>query len=159
MRRYALVCVCCAAALAGCGGSQKTTAGDTTAVTTPPPAPPPPPALSLNDVAGKWTLRVANEGSDSTLITEVLNATATQTGWTITRGKMRPEPVRPTVSGDSLVTESGPYPSVLHKGLKVTAHTVYRLHADTLIGATVARYSTKSADSVHHYNVVGTRTQ
>jgi hypothetical protein len=159
MHRHALACVCCAAALAGCGGSQKTTAADTTAVTSPPPAPPPPAALSLNDVAGKWTLRVANEGSDSTLITEVLNATATQTGWTITRPKTRPEPVRPTVSGDSLVTEGGPYPSVLHKGLKVTTHTVWRLHADTLIGATVARYSTKSADSVHQYHVVGTRTQ
>lgn len=158
MRRHALVCVCCAAALAGCGGSQKTTAGDTTAVTSPPPAPPPS-VLSLNDVAGKWTLRVANEGSDSTLITEVLNATATQTGWTITRGKTRPEAVHPTVSGDSLVTEAGPYASALHKGLKVTTHTVWRLHADTLIGATVARYSTKSADSVHHYHIVGTRTQ
>jgi hypothetical protein len=158
MRRYALAGICCAVALAGCGGSQKTTTADTTAVSSPPPAPPPPPALSLNDVAGKWTLRVANHGSDSALITEVLNATATQTGWTITRGKTRPELVRPAVSGDSLITDGGPYPSVLHKGLKVTTHTVWRLHADTLIGATVARYSTKSADSVHHYDIVGTRT-
>ena len=158
MPRLAFACGCCAVLLVGCGQSGKSTSADTTA-TAAPAAAPAPPSLSLNDVAGKWNLKVMPETGDSTLMTEVLNATATDTGWTIARGKLKPEKVRPTVSGDSLITEGGPYPSALHKGLKVTTHTVWRLQGGNLVGATEARYNTKGADSLHHYRVQGTKAQ
>jgi hypothetical protein len=159
MRRFAFASGCCAILLVGCGQSGgKSTAADTTAATTPPPAPAPA-ALTFGDVAGKWNLKVMPQTGDSTLITEVMTATAADTGWTIVRGKLKAEKVRPTVSGDSLITEGGPYPSALHKGLKVTTHTVWRLQGGNLVGATEARYNTKGADSLHHYRVEGTRAQ
>jgi hypothetical protein len=155
MHRFALACGCGVALLAACSRSGQTPAADTTAVATPPPAAPAP-ALSFNDVAGKWNLRVMNETGDSTLLTEVLNATATSSGWTIVRGKTKPETLRPAVSGDSLTTDGGPYPSVLRKGAKVTTHTVWRLQGTKLTGTTVAHYS-KGRDSVRTLRIEGTR--
>ena len=145
--------------LAACSGSNQQKAADTTAVATPPAAPPAPPPLSMSDLAGKWNLRVTAEGSDSTLLTEVLNATASDSGWTVVRGKLKPEPVRPTVAGDSLITDGGPYPSALRKGVKVRTHTVWRLQDGKLVGTVNAHYSVKTADSVRTLHVEGTRAQ
>jgi hypothetical protein len=158
MPRFTLAYGCCVAVLAGCSSSEQKPAADTTAVATPP-APPAPPPLAFSDVAGKWNLRVTNEAGDSTLLTEVMTATATPAGWTIIRGKMKPQTVRPSVSGDSLMTDGGPYPSALRKGLKVTTHTVWHLVNGNLTGVTVAHYNTKSADSVRTLHDVGTRAQ
>jgi hypothetical protein len=156
MHRFAFAFGCCAIVLGACGQSGQTKGADTTAVTTPPPAPAPP-ALALSDVAGKWNVKVMNAAGDSTLLTEVLNATATPTGWTLTRGKRKPDALTPSVSGDSLITDGGPYPSILKKGHKVTTHTVWRLQAGKLIGSTVAHYDTKGADSVLTLRDEGTR--
>jgi len=156
MHRSTVAWSCCAVVLIGCGQSQQKPAADTTAVTTPPPPPAPTP-LANTDVAGKWNLRVMNQAGDSTLLTEVMNATSTSTGWTIVRGKTKPEAVRPTLSGDSLITDGGPYPSILHKGAKVTTHSVWRLQDGKLIGNTVAHYNLKTADSVRTLHVEGTK--
>jgi hypothetical protein len=157
MRRFAFACGCCAVVVAAaCSQSGQTKGADTTAVTTPPPAPAPP-AVALSDFAGKWNLTVTNEAGDSTLLTEVLNATATATGWTVIRGKMKAEAVTPSVSGDSLITDGGPYASALKKGHKVTTHSVWRLQGGKLVGTTVAHYDTKGADSVRTLRTQGTR--
>jgi len=89
----------------------------------------------------------------------VLTATATDSGWTIMRAKLKAQPVRPTVGGDSLITDGGPYPSALRKGVQVTTHTVWRLQGGKLIGTTVAHYSVKTADSVRTLHTEGTRAQ
>jgi len=158
MHRFALACGCCAVVLAGCTKTGQTSAGDTQ-TTTPPAAatPAPPAALSFNDVAGKWNLKVMNQTGDSTLITEVLNAAATEAGWTVVRGTLPPNPVRVSISGDSLIMDGGPYPSALRKGLTVTSHTVYHLQGGQLVGSGVAHYNTKAADSVRYLRVEGTR--
>jgi hypothetical protein len=158
MHRFALACTCGVAALAACSGSNQKAAADSTAVVTPAPPPAPPP-VSFNDFAGKWDLRVTNQAGDSTLLTEVLTATATDSGWTIMRAKLKAQPVRPTVGGDSLITDGGPYPSALRKGVQVTTHTVWRLQGGKLIGTTVAHYSVKTADSVRTLHTEGTRAQ
>ena len=153
MRRFAVVCGCCAVVLAACRQSGQTKGADTTAVTTPPP----PAAVSLGDFAGKWTLTLTNQAGDSTLMTDVLTATATTTGWTVVHDKMKPDTVTPSVSGDSLMTDAGPHPSVLKKGHMVTTHGVWRLQGGKLTGTTVAHYDVKSADSVRTLHVEGTR--
>ena len=158
MHRFALACTCGVAALAACSGSNQKAAADSTAVATPAPPPAPPP-VSFNDFAGKWDLRVTNQAGDSTLLTEVLTATATDSGWTIMRAKLKAQPVRPSVGGDSLITDGGPYPSALRKGVQVTTHTVWRLQGGKLIGTTVAHYSVKTADSVRTLHTEGTRAQ
>lgn len=158
MHRLVLACTCCVTVLAACSGSNQQKAADSTAVAAPP-APPAPAPLALGDVAGKWNLRVMNETGDSTLLTEVMTATATPTGWTIVRGKLKAESLRPTVGGDSLITDGGPYPSVLRKHAKVTTHTVWRLQDGKLVGTTTAHYSVKTADSVRTLHIEGTRAQ
>jgi hypothetical protein len=61
------------------------------------------------------------------------------------------------VAGDSIVTESGPYESILRPGVQVSTHAVYRIEGDRLVSTTVARYQTSGADSVAIVHGEGTR--
>ena len=155
MRCFAILC-CCAAVLVGCAKSEDQAAVDTAAATA---APPPPPAgIALADVAGKWNVKGMNEAGDSTLVTYEMTATADTTGWVINFPNRKPVPVRVvSVAGDSIVTEAGPYESVLRKGVQVTTHGVFRLQDGKLVGNTIARYNVKTADSVRIVRTEGTR--
>jgi hypothetical protein len=159
MRSFALTfACCCAAALIGCRKSENRAAADTAAATeTAAAAPAAPAGISLADVAGKWNMRTTNEAGDSTLVTYVLNATADPAGWTINFKNRPPVPVRVTVSGDSIITDAGPYESVLRKGVQVTTHGVSRLQGGKLVGITVAHYATSGPDSVRRVRTEGTR--
>jgi len=150
-----LALLCCAAVATGCSKSEQPPAQDTTAVVTPPPPAP----IALADVAGTWTVRSMAEGSDSVLVTTTMVATADTAGWSITfPGRAKPVPSRVVeVAGDSVTTETGPYESVLRKGVRVTTHSVMRLKDGKLIGTTVAHYSTTGADSVLRLHTEGTR--
>ena len=66
-------------------------------------------------------------------------------------------PVRVSTSGDSIVTEAGPYESVLRKGTQVTTNSVLRLKDGKLVGTTVAHYKTTGADTVRMLRVEGTK--
>lgn len=150
MRRYAIFCAC-AAAVVGCAKTET----KAPAVSQ---APPPPPALSLADVAGKWTVRGMNEAKDSTLVTYQLTATADTSGWTITfPNRKQPVPAHVMAAGDSLVMDAGPYASVLRKGVQVTTHGVLRLQSGKLVGLTVAHYKTAKPDSLRRIAMEGTR--
>jgi hypothetical protein len=150
-----LALLCCAAVAAGCSKPEQTPAQDTTAVVTPPPPAP----ISLAEVAGTWTVRSMAEGSDSVLVTTTMVATADTSGWSITLpGRAKPVPSRVVaVAGDSIVTEAGPYESVLRKGVQVTTNSVMRLRDGKLVGTTVAHYKTAAADSVVRLRTEGTR--
>ena len=88
-----------------------------------------------------------------------LVATADTSGWTLTAPKRKPIPVRVTaVSGDSIVTEAGPFESLILKGVQVTTRAVYRLQGGKLVGTTEARYAMGGRDSVAHRPTEGTRT-
>jgi hypothetical protein len=149
MRRFAPLFI--VILFVACAKSEKQPADTGMAAVEPAPAPEAPAAapISLKDVAGKYTMTGKNEAGDSTLLTYELNATDT-TGWTIQyRDRKNPEKVRiVAVSGDSIVAEAGPYPSVLKKGVMVTIHAVYRLQNGKLMGRTVAHWATKDPDSV-----------
>jgi hypothetical protein len=60
------------------------------------------------------------------------------------------------VDADSVVTEAGPYESVLRKGVQVTTTTVTRYQNGALVGTTTARYSA-GPDSVLQLRFEGTR--
>ena len=138
----------CALLLAACGGSE-TPAADTAATAAPAPAPAPVATLSLADLAGSWTQTVRREDSDSVLVTATIAATADTTGWMMTLPGRPPQPVRISVGGDSIVTATGPYESVLRKGVQVTTNGVLRRQPDgKLVGITVAHYQGGGADSV-----------
>jgi hypothetical protein len=109
-----------------------------------------PAAISLADMAGTWDVRAMTESGDSTVVAFKMEATGTEEGWTYHFPKRDPIPVRVVaVGGDSIVTEAGPYESVLRKGVQVSTHTVTRLQGDRLTGTTVATYASGSNPEVH----------
>jgi hypothetical protein len=61
------------------------------------------------------------------------------------------------VDGDSVVSELGPFESVLRPGIMVTTRAVTRLQGDMLTGTFVGRYATDAADSVLNGRLQGTR--
>ena len=98
------------------------------------------------------------ESGDSTLVTYEMVASSDSSGWSLNFPKRKPVPVRiVAVEGDSIVTEAGPFESVLRKGIKVTTHSVNRLQDGKLVGTTTAHYATKDADSVRNLRFEGTR--
>ena len=155
MRSIALLA--CAAALVACAGSEKPATDSATA--TPAPAPAAPATLSLADLAGKWTQKVRAENSDSVLVTAEVVATPDPSGWTIALPKRPLMPVRVTAAGDSLLVATGPYESVLRKGVQVTTSGVLRLQDGKLVGTTIAHYAgATGADSVVRLRTEMTRT-
>ncbi|MGQ0649965.1 MAG: hypothetical protein ACT4P7_20635 [Gemmatimonadaceae bacterium] len=148
MRFTVLACACLAVA---CGPAEKTPAADSPAAAM---APAP---LSLADVAGKWTYLARGETGDSVLVTAELNATADATGWTLTLPGRPVQTLEVRVDGDSIMTKSGTFESVLRKGVQVMTTSVLRLQDGKLVGTTVAHYTTTGADSVARLRVEATR--
>jgi len=109
------------------------------------------PAVSLSSFAGTW------EAGDSVLAYQIV-ATADPSGWKTLLPNRPPIPANSvTISGDSAVTENGPFESALRKGVQVRTHGVLRPQGDRLIGYTIAHYATKFADSVVRLNIEGTK--
>jgi hypothetical protein len=145
MRSVAIAC--CAALVVGCQKSENPPSQTAMATAT----------VSLSNFAGTWRVRGFNERGDS-LVGYQLIATADSTGWKIIFPNRPPIAVRLVgVAGDSVVTESGPYESVLRKGVQVRTRGVLRLQGDKLVGTTVAHYATSGPDSVLHIRAEGTR--
>jgi hypothetical protein len=104
-------------------------------------------------------MRAIPVSGDTTPTTFVLTAGADNTGWTLTYPNRKPVPIRVTIEGDSVVSESEPYESVRRKGVQVRTNTVLRLEGGNLVGSAVARYTTKGADSLLNLRVSGTRAK
>lgn len=155
MRHSALLW--CSIVLVGC--SKADTAADTAAVVdTATPAAAEPAPMSLDQVAGKWNVRILSaETGDSTLTSYVLDAKADTAGWTFQFPTGAPLPMRiVTMGGDSLVTEAGPFDSRLQKGLKVNSRVTWRLRDGKLTGAVVSNYNT-SPPTTRNLIAEGTR--
>ncbi len=156
MRRFAPWCF--VAILAACGKSKEQPPADTTALTTPAPAAEPAAApIALGDLAGKWSMRTMAADKDTTLVIYELEAGADGSSWTFNFPKRKPVPVRVQASGDSIISEAGPYESLLRKGLQVTINSVLRLQDGKLVGTAVAHYTTSGPDSVRQLRIEGTR--
>jgi hypothetical protein len=158
MRRLVfLFCCCTAFTLVACARPDDQAATDTATGTVAAATAPAP--ISLADVAGRWTVRAVPETGDTTAVISQLNASADTTGWTMTLTNRPPVATRVVlVSGDSIVTENGPYESVLRKGVQVRTRSVMRLRDGKLIGYTIARYTTTGPDSVLRLRTEATRT-
>ena len=111
------------------------------------------------NVAGTWAFKVMPTDRDTVLTTYTLVATSDQNGWTLTFPGREPLPVRVlSVSSDSIVTETGPFPSAVQKGQTVNlVHTNLRLDGDKLSGSGIVHYARKTADSVVTLRQEGTR--
>ena len=117
-----------------------------------------PATISLADVAGTWNVKSNVEGDESKVVTYDMVATADRSGWSINFPKREPVPVRiVAVEGDSIVSEAGPFESVLRKGVQVNTRVVSRLQDGKLVGTTVARYQVTGPDTVARLQFEGTR--
>jgi hypothetical protein len=116
-----------------------------------------PAPVALADFNGTWTLHAVPTSGTDTTATE-LTLVATGDKWTQSYANGLKVPVRVTLSGDSVITDAGPYASVRRKGVQVTTHGVFRKEGDKLVGTTTAHYKTKGADSVLVLRTEGTRT-
>jgi hypothetical protein len=98
--------------------------------------------IKLSDVTGKWAVKASVGPNDSVVVTSVTNATANPKTWTLVYPNRDPIPMRIVASGgDSIVTEAGPYPSMLMKGKTVTVlHSVGHYKGDTMTGWFEAHY-------------------
>jgi hypothetical protein len=100
-------------------------------------------SMKSPDVTGTWALKGSVGPNDSVVVSSVMKATADSKTWTLTYPNRDPLPLRVVASGgDSVVTEAGPYPSMLRKGQTVTLlHTVAHIKGDMLTGWFEAHYS------------------
>ena len=98
--------------------------------------------VKFSDVAGTWEGKSMVGPKDSVFLTWVLTATADGKGWTLKRANRDPLPFRIiAIGGDSIVTESGPYPSILRPGQTVTTRTIGHYKGNKMTGTWEARYA------------------
>jgi hypothetical protein len=119
-----------------------------------------PPPIALSEFAGTWTARLMSEDGDSTYGTYELVATGDTNGWELRFPNRAPLPMRVlAVEGDSVITEVGPYESLLRKGVQVTSNSVQWLENDTMVSAITAHYHTRAPDSVLSLRSEATRAR
>jgi hypothetical protein len=111
----------------------------------PPPKPPPKPAATISIPAaavGVWDAKSMTGPKDSVITTYVMTATATTSGWTT---KLATRPIQNlriiAAGGDSVVTEMGPYESVLRPGQQVTTRTTAHFKGDAVTGTFEAKFT------------------
>lgn len=156
MRNFALLC--CAVVLVGCKKSQEAAMATTETTPAPPAAMPAPAPLAVADLTGKWNVVVMPEGKDTTVLTYVLDASGDTSKWVIIFPNRKPVPIHVVaLAGDSVVTEAGPFPSALRKGMTVRTHAVNRMQNGEMVGTTVAHYKTTRPDSVVTLRTRGTK--
>lgn len=136
--------------LVACGRRDDDVAADSPAAATAP-------ALTFTDFAGRWSIQLLSDMSDSVLATYELNATADGSSWTLTPSEREPIPVRAAVDGDSLELDAGPYKGTTPVNVDVTTHAVSRLEGGVLVGNFVSQYALAGGDSVVRGRVRGTR--
>jgi len=100
--------------------------------------------LKLADVAGAWDSKVMiGPKGDSVVATYTLTATADAKTWTLKFAGREALPVRITAQGgDSVVSEVGPYSSVLRAGVMVTTQTTSHFNGNAMTGTFRGVYST-----------------
>ena len=135
--------------VAACGRKDRQPAADSPAAATP--------TLSYADFAGRWSVQLLGDMSDSVLAMFELNATADGTNWTMTHSGREPIPVRAAVEGDSLLIDAGPYKSTAPANVDVTTHGVSRLEGGMLVGNFESQYALAKGDSIVRGRLRGTR--
>lgn len=151
----------CAIALLmiGCGKADDKPAEDMT-VGEAPPADQAPATISLADVAGTWKVHSTVVGKEGQAVTYEMIATGDRDGWSIKFPDRDPIPVRiVAVEGDSIISEAGPFESVLRKGVQVRTRVVSRLQNGKIVGTNTAHYDVEGADTVTTLTFEGTRAE
>jgi hypothetical protein len=115
-------------------------------------------APSLADFTGTWTNTVTLTGAAAP-IPSTMTATADPAGWTMSLEGRPPIKVSATIVGDSLVTQSEEYESVLRAGVRVTVRTATVIKDGRMMGSVTATYMTPTGTEVVPGTIEGTRGQ
>jgi hypothetical protein len=114
--------------------------------------------MSLADFAGRWSMQLISEMSDSVFATYEVNATADGSSWTMTPSQGgEPILLRAEVEADSLQLDAGPYKTAKPADVNVTMHGVSRLEGGVLVGSYITQYALATKDSIVRGRLRGTR--
>ena len=142
----------CVVVLAACS-TKETPPADTTAA-----MPAPAPAMSAASVTGMWNVKVMPVGRDTVLTSYVLNANDTTAWKFVFAGRSDTVTMRITgMSGDTLLSEAGPFESGVRKGQQVSVKSKTWMQDGKLVGSVDAHYAGTPADSIVHLRSEGTR--
>ena len=120
------------------------------------PAPAPPAGPTLADFAGTWNVKSVLEGTPDT-VASTLTGTADASSWTMSLEGRPNIPMTVSIVGDSLVSQSAEYESILRKGVMVTVRTASVLQNGGLVGNLVATYKTPQGEQVVKGTTTGTK--
>jgi hypothetical protein len=150
----ALLAVLLVAACAGADDAPETVdsaAPDTPIVSTPQ-------AAAMADFAGTWQSEAVLEGVAEPVLS-TMSGSASGTDWTMTFPGRPPIPLSVRIEGDSLISESAEYESILRPGVRVTVRTASVLTDGMLMGNLLATYRTAQGEERVPGTVHSTRTQ
>jgi hypothetical protein len=113
-------------------------------------------APSVADFIGTWNTTVVLEGTANP-VPAVLDSSPDGSAWTMNLQGRSPIGMTVSISGDSLVTMSEPYPSILRDGVTVTVRTAGVLRDGDLVGKVLATYHTPDGEELVPGTMRGTR--
>lgn len=142
--------------LAACGTKDEAPADSMTAMS-PAPATAAAAAPTVADFAGTWQLSSTLEGVEKP-VPSTLVGSADGSTWTNSLEGRPNLAMTASMSGDSLVTQTAEYESVLRKGVMVTVRTAAVMVNGAMTGNMVATYKTATGTEVVKGTVSGTRT-
>lgn len=155
-----LVLSLCALTLAACApdaAEEEMEVDEAAEVGQPAEAPAESPDAALAPFAGTWEVVAIMESGDTVPFT--LTAIGEPASWTVTLPDREPMPLRIVSADDEeLVTEMGPYPSLLREGVDVTVRQVARIEDGRLTGTMEAQYAGGDDEQVVGGTIEGSRT-
>lgn len=116
-----------------------------------------PAAPTLADFAGTW-----NTSATLTGVADPVPSTMVGTAdgvWTMTLEGRESIPLTVSMVGDSLVSESAEYESVLRPGVMVTVRTAAVMHDGMMMGNMIATYKMDGVTETVTGTITGTRAQ
>jgi hypothetical protein len=115
-------------------------------------------AHDIADYAGTWENVVTLDGAAAP-IPSTMSGSSAGTDWTMSLEGRPGIPLQVKIVGDSLISESAEYESLLRPGVMVSVRTASVLRDGVLVGDVVADYRTAEGNQQVHGTLRGTRMQ
>jgi hypothetical protein len=114
--------------------------------------------MSLASVAGMWNVNVMPMAKDTVVTSYVLNTTDSAAWKFVFAGRTDTVTMKVTgMSGDTILTEAGPFASGVQKGKQVSVKSKSWMQDGKLKGLVDAHYDGTPADSIVKLRSEGTR--